>query len=203
MFGEGGGSPFVFQMGGGPGIRVHQFGGGRPQRRPRTENAGPETPVGLKQMILNILPLLLIVLFPLLTSLFSGGSGPEKPSIYFPQVPHTRVHNLTPQSPLSSFKNGKSPHTLGRVTTNWNIEYYLNPAEVADFTKRNFMDLDRKAELRFVQMLRIECQAKREERQRLVEKAQGIFGFFIDEDMMDQARNVDLSSCIKLQTLGG
>lgn len=64
------------------------------------------------------------------------------------------------------------------------------------------MDLDRKAELRFVQMLRMECQTKREERQRLVEKAEGIFGIFVDEGLMKQARDVDLRSCVKLQTLG-
>ena len=35
-----GGPQFVFNMGGGPGFRVHQFGGDRPRRRPREANAG-------------------------------------------------------------------------------------------------------------------------------------------------------------------
>lgn len=189
-------------MGGGPGIRVHQFGGARPRRRPRPENAAPEEPTTLRQMFINILPLLILLVFPLLTSLFSSSSGPEKPSMYFPPTTAQSNPNLTPNSPLKDFKNGRSPYTHGRMTKKLNVEYYMDPLEIVDWSNRMFMDQDRKAENKYVQKLRVECQNVAEERNRLINEAQGFFGIFVDENKLARARNLDTSSCTRLNTLG-
>merc|ERR1712093_613788 len=64
-FGGGGfdnGPGFVFNMGGGPGIRVHQFGGARPRRRPRDPNAPEPPPASLQQTLMGLLPLLFILI---------------------------------------------------------------------------------------------------------------------------------------------
>lgn len=91
---------------------------------------------------------------------------------------------------------------MGRVTKNWHVEYYLDPLEVVDFSNRMFMDQDRKAENRYVAKLRVECQNVAEERNRLISEAQGFFGIFVDENKLARARNLDTSSCSRLNSLG-
>lgn len=204
MFDDGG-SRFQFNMGGGPGVRVHQFGGPRPRRRPRHDNDTPQAPATLRQMIINLLPILFLLIVPLLSSLLSSSSGPEKPVMYFPTNTADSHHSpsgLTSQSPLNDFKYGKPPFTLGRVTKRWGVEYYLDPREVKDFTPRNFMDQDRKAEDRYSRMLRLECQNKMDEKDRMITEAYGLFGIFTDQKKLDRANRLDLSACNRLNALG-
>lgn len=62
-----GGPQFVFNMGGGPGFRVHQFGGPRPRRRPREASAQAEAAPSGWATFQSLLPLILLFVLPLLS----------------------------------------------------------------------------------------------------------------------------------------
>lgn len=151
-----GGQPFVFNMGGGPGIRVHQFGGGRPRRRPRDPNAPPEPPASLQTTLMGLLPLLFILILPILSSLFSGSSS-------------------TTTGPSMRFDSAVPPHTLHRHTKRMGVDYFINPVEVENYTPSQLSKLDQRAEVNYVQRLNVECQQEELARQDLVNQAQGWF----------------------------
>lgn len=174
------GPQFVFNLGGGPGIRVHQFGGARPRRRPREANAAEERPQNFTSTIAGLLPLLILFILPLLSSLFSGSDS-------------------TPSGPQIRLTGPKAPFTLHRQTPKLKVDYYVNPAEVAEYTAYNFKKLDEIAEVTRVNQLRVECNDEQQTRQRIIDAAQG--WFFQDEAMMQQARNMEMRSCRKLQDM--
>ncbi|TAQ85071.1 hypothetical protein B7494_g6590 [Chlorociboria aeruginascens] len=135
FFGGGGRGPifdqgpgFVFNLGGGPGIRVHQFGGARPRRRPRDPNA-TEEPASLRSTIIGLLPLLIIFILPLLSSLYQGGASTATPSM--------------------RFDGSKAPHTQHRITKKMKVDYYINPVDVEHYTPYKFTQLDYIAEVNF------------------------------------------------------
>ena len=175
-----GGSQFVFNLGGGPGFRVHQFGGGRPQRRPGNANGSaadrpPQTTLGA---LANLLPLLILFILPLLSSLFSSAI-PSGPSIHFQPGP---------------------PNTLQRTSRNLKVDYYINPSDIVDYTNRKMNDLDKRAESQYVTQLQYECQLEMRTRNRMFEEAQG--WFFQDPDRMREARQYEMRSCQQLDSFG-
>lgn len=175
------GPGFVFNLGGGPGLRVHQFGGGRPRRRPGTaQPPGSEAQPGLSSALSSLLPLLLLFVLPLLSSIFSGGSGPTGPSVIF--------------------DGPKSPYTQPRVSTRLKVPYYVNPADVEDYGKSKWKNLDGIAEERYIHQVNVRCEYEHQQQQRLMQDAQG--WFFIDEDKMNQARKMDKPSCKRLREMG-
>ena len=182
-FGGGGfgGPGFVFNMGGGPGIRIHQFGGDRPGRRPHNhqQNQQPTSPL---ETLRSLLPLLLLFVLPLLSSLFSGDSTHRGPSIRFGA-------------------NSVPPHTLSHTSSRLSVPYWVNPVEVQDFTSKKWKDLDKVAEQRYVSQLSAECEWEQAQRQRLANEAQGFF--FTDQTKMDRARRMEMPSCRKLGELPG
>ncbi|KAJ6103886.1 J domain-containing protein [Penicillium sp. IBT 16267x] len=182
-FGGGGfgGPQFVFNMGGGPGIRVHQFGGAAPRRRPRTTNSGQPQPAPDAWSILRqIMPLLILFILPLLSSFFSGSS---------------------PAGPSYRYDTAKPPHTMGRTTPKLNINYFVNPLDVEDLSPRKLRQLDQRVEVDFVTALRYECDGEVNLRDRKIQEAQG--WFFPDVDKMKEARAMELKSCRKLESLRG
>lgn len=176
------GPQFVFNVGGGPGFRVHQFGGARPRRRPREANGAAEEsqPSGLSALS-NLLPLLILFILPLLSSLFSSGSS-------------------TPTGPSFRFDSPAPPYTLHRTSRKLKIDYFVNPTDVVDYSARKMNDLDNRAEGSYVQRLRYECELEVQGRDRMMQEAQG--WFFQDVDRMREARNLDLRSCSRLTELG-
>ncbi len=173
------GSQFVFNLGGGPGFRVHQFGGNRPRRRPREANGtGEEQPRSTLGALSNLLPLLILFVLPILSSLFSSAM-PSGPNIHFQPGP---------------------PNTMHRTSQRLKIDYYLDPKDVVDYSGRKMNDLDKKAENQFVTQLQYECQIEQRTRNAMVEQAQG--WFFQDADKMREARNFDMRSCRHLDSLG-
>jgi len=175
------GPQFVFNMGGGPGIRVHQFGGARPRRRPRDPNAPEEPPASFSTTLIGLLPLLFILVLPLLSSFFSGsGSGAAGPSM--------------------RFDSAVPPHTLHRHTPRMKVDYYINPVDVENYTPSQFSKLDQKAEINFVQRLDLECKNEHAARQELIDSAQG--WFYQDAEKIQQARNMEMRSCKKLDSMG-
>ena len=173
------GPQFVFNMGGGPGFRVHQFGGGRPRRRPREANGQnedrPQTALGA---LSNLLPLLILFVLPLLSSIFSSAI-PSGPSIHFQHGP---------------------PNTLHRISHRLKVDYYINPSDVEEYSEGKLKDLDRKAENQYITNLQYECQIETRTRNRIIEDAQG--WFFQDENKMREARNYDMRACNRLNSLG-
>lgn len=173
-----GGPGFVFNMGGGPGIRVHQFGGMGPRRRPRNATGQEETsPSGLTALT-QLLPILLLFVLPLLTSLFSGSSS-SGPDILFQRSP---------------------PNTLHRTTPRLQVNYYLDPRAVDGYSDRKLRQLDQTAEVKYINTLKYECQVEHSERNRLLEEAQGWFS--TDERKLREARAMPMRSCTRLNELG-
>lgn len=171
------GPQFVFNMGGGPGIRVHQFGGPRVRRRTQqqTSQAEAQTP-GFS--ISQFLPLLFLFILPLLSSLFSAS---------------------TPSGPSVRFDTPSPPFTEQRTTPKLGLNYFLNPKEVEDYSPRKLRQLDQKIEVDYVSNLRYECQTEIQARERKIQDAQG--WFFRDVDKMKEARAMELGSCKKLESL--
>jgi DnaJ family protein B protein 12 len=159
---------------GGPGIRVHQFGGARPRGRPREANAAEERPQNFISTLASLLPLLFLFILPLLSSIFS--SADTRPS-----GPHVR------------FDSPQPPHTLHHKTNNFKFDYYINPADVLEYTASKWKSLDKSVEDLRIRQLRTECNYELEQRRRIVEAAQG--WFFQDEGKMQEARNMEMKSC--------
>ncbi|PTB63664.1 DUF1977-domain-containing protein [Trichoderma citrinoviride] len=183
-FGGGGfgGPQFVFNFGGGPGIRVHQFGGGMPRARPReAQGAAPQQEQHGLQTLLGLLPILLFFFLPLITSLFSGGSS-------------------TPATPRMVFDSPQAPFTEGRTTPNLNVKYFVVPSEVASYSKSKLLQLDRTAELNLVRQLRYECENEMMHKRQLRDEATG--WFYQDPVKMAAADAYKMPSCQRLETLG-
>ena len=176
MFNAGGPQMF-FNMGGGPGFRVHQFGGGQPRRRPREANAQNEEPQGALGGFANLLPLILLFILPLLSSLLSSAIPPG-PSIYFQSNP---------------------PHTMERTSQELKVPYFVNPAEVLDLSGRKLSELDKKADNHYITNLQYQCQMETRTRNQMVENAQG--WFFPDEVKLEEARRFEMKACNRLDRL--
>jgi len=184
-FGGGGGlfdtgPQFMFNMGGGPGIRIRQFGGNQPRRRPHNHADAEPQPRSTAGIIQSLLPLILLFILPLLSSIFGGDSTPSGP--------YVRVDTAVP------------PHTLQHVSNRLKIPYWVNPVEVQDYTSSKWRSLDKEAEQKYVGQLNVECEVEHAKRTRLVNEAQGFF--FTDQTKMDQARRMDMKSCRRLNELG-
>lgn len=168
-------------MGGGPGFRVHQFGGARPRRRPRDANAQTQQGGPGWASLSGLLPILALFLFPLISSLFSGPTPPPGPSFRF-------------DGPIS-------PHTMHRTTPKLKVDYYVNPVDVDDFSSRKFSQLDSRVESEYVGKLRYECDEEIQEQDRRIMEAQG--WFFPDVEKMKAARAMELKACRRLDSLKG
>lgn len=179
-----GGPQFVFNMGGGPGFRVHQFGGNRPRRRPPQPTAATtnEPPPSILSAFSNLLPLLLLFILPLLSSIFSSDSSSAASS-----------------GPTFRFDVPAPPHTLHRTTPRLKVDYYLDPSDVVDWNTRKLSQLDQKAEVSYLSRLRADCELEMERRQRMMQDAQG--WFFQDPDKMREARDMEMRSCRRLDEL--
>lgn len=178
MGGPFGGNGFVFNMGGAPGVRVHQFGGGRPRRRPHNHEEAQQ-PANILQAMQGLLPLLLLFIIPLIGSLFGGG-GASGPTVRFDKpVP---------------------PHTLSHVSSGLKVNYYVQPKDVHDYTPKQWKELDKVAETRYVGQLQGECEYEQAQRQRMANEAQGFF--FTDQVMLDRARRMKMASCERIEALG-
>lgn len=168
-------------FGGGPNVRgQNPFAQGRRQRpapaTPQTENEQ------LLAKLFQLLPLLLIFIPSLLSSLFGSESdtGFVKPTKFdFTESP---------------------PYTEMRTTPQHNIPYYVNPADTAKMTSSNLRILDRRAEVAYINMLKGYCSHEYEVREQKIMAAQGWFR--TDEEALQKAKNMELPYCKKLNELG-
>jgi DnaJ homolog subfamily B member 12 len=168
---------------GGPGIRIHQFGGGGPRRRPTAATGADGRPqeAASTNLLASILPILLFFIIPLLTSFLSGiGGGTPGPTFAFEKTPSA---SLTQKWTSSKYK----------------VDYWVNPSEVRDFSRGQRRDLDHKAEVRMVTDLNHQCSMERSRQQELFENAQGWFS--VDREKVEEARNMKMDGCDKLKDL--
>lgn len=188
------GGPFAF---GGPGIRVQTFGGGpRMRRRPAGGAAGEETreetqaehDASLRATIIQMMPLLLLFLLPVLMSLWSdwfgagaGGFNSGIPDVRFEPV---------------------SPFTHLRTTPRHDIRYYVNQKDLdaKGLSDNQLREMDRRVEAKYIAALQQECRREAIRREEEMEAARG--WFFEDRERMDRARNMRMQACGKLRELG-
>ncbi|KAI0911740.1 DUF1977-domain-containing protein [Ustulina deusta] len=186
-FGGGGfetGPQFVFNVGGNRGFRVHQFGGGAPRRRPRGDGqpGQPQQPATGWETFVGLLPILFLFVFPLLSSLFSG-FGESQPA----------VPNMVFDTPLP-------PQTYQRTTPKLQVDYFVDPNDIAGWQDQRLRQLDKEAEVGFLRALRRRCDTEMRTKQDLADKAQG--WFFPDPDKMKIARDFETPSCTRLDSIG-
>lgn len=176
-----GGPGFAFNMGGmgGPGIRIHQFGGNQPRRRPHNHDQNVQF-TSLQESVRALLPLLVLFIIPLFSSLFSG-------DLFSSRGPSMRFDAAVP------------PHTLLHTSNRFGVPYWVNPAEVGDYTPSKWKKLDSAAEGKYVNQLNNECEYEREQQQRLAQQAQGFF--YTDMEMLERARQLPMKSCRRLDEL--
>lgn len=175
------GPQFVFNMGGGPGVRVHQFGGARPRRRPRDPNAPPEPPASLQSTLMGFLPLLFLLFLPILSSIFGGDSTPAA-------LPKMNMHSPAP------------PYTHHRQTPRYKVDYYLRPTDVESYSNSQLSRMDTTVETGFIQRLSHDCQREMNAQATMYNQAQG--WLWTDVEKVHEARNLPMQACSKLDTLG-
>ncbi|QUC21757.1 uncharacterized protein UV8b_06000 [Ustilaginoidea virens] len=179
----GGGPQFVFNFGGGPGIRVHQFGGATPRRRPREarDEGEQQQQQGGLQNLMTLLPILIFFILPVLSSLFTGGSSGSS-------APHMQ------------WDHPKAPYTEGRTTPKYNINYFVNPRDIQSYNKAKLAQLDRAAEGNFLRFLDNMCEHENIVQRRMREDAMG--WFYEDVDKMAEANAHPKPHCDRLRSLG-
>lgn len=188
FFGGGaGGNAFQAQFGQFGGARVHTFGGGNPfQQQFRRQQAagGPDgQPPETLSSLLRLLPLLLLFIAPMLSSFFNGSGG---------------NYGMTPAAHFEF--QPVQPYTESRTTPHHNIPYFINPNEVKDYTPRKFSQLDKRAEVAYIKMLRHLCSREYDYKQQKIIDSQGWFS--VDQEAYDKAINLKLQHCDKLNDLG-
>ncbi len=162
-------------MGGGPGFTVHRMGGGMPRRRPRT---GDEPPQSGLTALTQLLPLLLLFILPLLSSLFSGGAS-SGPSVRY-------------DSPVP-------PMTMHRITPKYKIDYWVNPVEVEGWKSNKMYGLDQRAEVDYVTHLKYQCEGESQRKRQEIQDSTGFF--FTDEERLRRARAMPMPGCRRLDEL--
>src|SRR5271167_3494574 len=162
---------------GGPGIRIHTFGGRRP-RRPQAQNGQPP---GNTSVFYQLLPVLVLLAFTIIPAIFNGFTPPAPPP------------------PSFVFEAPKPPFTLQRLTPQHSIPYFVNPSDVSSLSISKLRQLDQKAEIIFVRGLRDQCQIEYDMRQQKLADAQGWWGQIVDQKAWEAARTMRLGSCDKLR----
>lgn len=130
---------------------------------------------------MGLLPVLLLFILPLLSSLFSGETAvPSAPTMVFDH----------PHPPL---------YTLERTIPAFGTKYYVNPADVNNYTPAKLHKLDKTAQVIFVRQLNNACEEEMAHKRRLEEAAQGFW--YTDQEKMAVAKAYDMKMCRRLQTL--
>ncbi|KAF8431034.1 DnaJ domain-containing protein, partial [Terfezia claveryi] len=195
-----GGGPFgEFVSFGGPGVRVQHFGGpGMRRRRPTpaaaAEDAGradqSQQEAGLRTTFIQLLPLIILFIFPIISGLFSElGSGSGKSQ--FPDVRFEKVH----------------PFTQKRFTPKYNIPYWVSPRELREFgmqpgakgVDRKLEEMDKRAEVRYIGRLQAECGREMRMQKREIEDAMG--WLWADAKKVKEASEKILPACQTLRDM--
>lgn len=186
---------------GGPGIRVHTFGGGSPFSTFTTGTGGPsgaqararaarasgnhnntqDDAFSLHNLI-QLLPLLLLFGMPLLLNLLGdssdSGYSTTRPGVHFKESP---------------------PFIMKRSTPQYHVTYYVNPSEVSSLSDSRLRRLDRQAENSFIKITQNNCYQEYEQKQQKIADSRGWFS--VDQEAYDQAMSMTTPSCDILDNL--
>ncbi|KAI5957020.1 HLJ1 [Candida theae] len=197
MFFGNGGSPFAsgptFTFGGN-GFTFQSFGGGQDpfmrHRRTtrRTPRATPNTraqsrdetqgPQSFSEVVKNLLPLLLVLIVPILSALFSND-----PSSDYSFVPTTEFR-------------------LERKTPKYNIPYFVNDKfskKMENKSRREIKNFGSKVENMYIQDKRAKCSREQIHKDNLIEDAVGWFS--TDMRKLERAQNMPMPNCDILRSL--
>lgn len=176
-FGSVGG--FQFGPGGMPGMNARRAaagaGAGADGRVPPAAN-------DLTSNLIRLLPLLLLFVTPLLSSLFdtlSGNSSTQIPRFEFTPSP---------------------PYTEMRTTTKYNVPYYITPKDAQRLTSKTLRNMDSRAEVTYIHSLTNHCDREYEIKQQKIMDAHGWFS--TDEEALREAEEMVLPHCERLKQLG-
>ena len=171
----------MFNLGGGPGIRVHQFGGARPRRRPGTaQPAGSEQAPSISSTLSSLLPLFFLFLLPLLSSLFGGDSSPKGPAIALDGPRGAQTHSV--------------------LSDNLKVPYWVNKRDVEGLSKKELKNLHKVAETKFIQVTNARCDTEKYKRSQAEQEAYGWFG--PDKEKLDKARAMPMPNCRRMKEMG-
>ncbi|KAL1917718.1 uncharacterized protein VTP21DRAFT_3552 [Calcarisporiella thermophila] len=164
----------------GPGIGVRRFyTRGDPAARARAHAQGQQ-PASSWMAFAQLLPLLVLLLFSILSNFLS--SAPAEP-------------------PFSL--NPTSHHSSARLTADHNIQYFVNPETFTpQFVNhpRKLRDLERNVEIVYLQQLNHNCRLEQTEKKRRIMNARG-WGILYDKEEVDRAENMPMPNCDKLSKL--
>lgn len=181
-FGGPGGASFHTFGGGGPDI-FEQFVFGRPrQARQQARNPRAEPPNTIWTQLLSILPIALLLGFPLLVSLFSDSeSAPKIPAFRF---------------------DAKGPYKHELRTSRFDVPFYIRESEANKLTPRDTRKLQQSAETSYVNTIRSGCTREYMERQQMMNDAIGFLGLTRDEKKWQEASDMEMPACDLLDRLG-
>lgn len=183
--GAGPGTTFTF----GPGGSFQTFGGPafqqsrrRTRRTPGAASASASGSAGNEDLLSNlsqILPIIIIVLFSILTSFFTGDESANKPQY--------------------SFKK-EGPYKYERTTPNYNVNYFITEDKFEHSKVKDLKNLDHRVETKYIQNLNFMCTVERKKKEDLIHDAYGFF--FIDHEQLERGQNYPTPSCDKLESHG-
>ncbi|ODQ52888.1 DnaJ-domain-containing protein [Saitoella complicata NRRL Y-17804] len=189
--GFGGGFGPGVAFGGGPGIRMHQFGGngfgggfGGPRVRTQgARRAGREQQEqkSLVQQLIQLLPLIVLFIIPLLSSLFGDSTAASTPTWGFQKQP---------------------PMTEMRTTPKYNINYFVDPKKVDGWSRSKFSKLGNEVEVTYVRGLQDACSREHEVKTREMNDAYGFWGIRPDTEKYEAAKSKPMPACERLQEMG-
>lgn len=90
---------------------------------------------------------------------------------------------------------------MGRQTPRLNLNYFVNPLEVEDYSPSKLRKLDQRVEMDYVSKLKWDCESEVQLRERKIQDAQG--WLFPDVEKMKEARAMELKNCRRLEQLRG
>lgn len=149
-----------------------------PRRRPAGTGQTEHQPATGLAAFAQLIPLLLLFILPLLSSLFTGS---------------------TASGPQMRFDAAVKPYTLHRVTPEYKVDYFINPKDVDGWTDKKFKSLDRKAEIDYVADLRYRCEVETQRKRHEINEATGFF--YTDEARLQAARQMAMPHCERLDSL--
>jgi DnaJ family protein B protein 12 len=131
---------------------------------------------------MGFLPIILILIFPILSFLFGGDDA-------------------TPAVPHMSFEFPQAPSYIAeRHMPNIPVSYYVDPNDVATWNAYKLNQLDKRAESNFLTKLKYDCENEHMLKQRLEQEARGWFR--PDPAKMEMAANLELPACNRLRQFG-
>lgn len=170
-----GNNGFTFQsFGGQPPFGGNQF---RPRQQQRTRNQQPQQEPSLLDSLRQLVPLLLLFVVPLISSLFSDLSTPDY-----------------------SFHKTRQ-FSVERTTPRYKIPFFVTPElqNKKDMTAKKLQNFDDRVENLYVQDKRSKCSREQILKNEMIEDAQG--WFFTDEAKMERAQNMAMPNCQFLRNL--